>query len=289
MLQRIAHGSKLTARVIGVSVAALLAAAPVLADAQDNPAPAAPAPAAPQPAAATPVGAVEAPAQDRFTQAELEKLLAPIALFPDALLAQILPASAYPAQIVQAQRWLDKNGTAVANNDFSAVDTMKWDPSVKALVRFPDAIKKMSANLDWTTDLGDAFVNQPQDVTNTIQDLRLKAQTAGTLKTTPQQTVSRTTQEGRDVVSIAPTDPSVMYMPSYDPVTVYQPYTGVAPLLTFGTGIALGALATGAYWNWNRGWAYPPVWPGYPGYRPPYPGYRPGQPIRPGGINNGNI
>ena len=236
MLRAISGGTRFGARLLSVSFAALLAAAPILAEAQDNPpattAPAVPTPAAPspappaeppaaapaQPAARAPVAAPgsEAPILDSFTRAELEKLLAPIALYPDALLAQVLPATAYPAQIVQAQRWLDKNAAAVAKNDFSAVDAMKWDASVKALARFPEVIKKMSANLDWTTDVGDAFVYQPQDVTNVIQALRLKAETAGTLKTTSQQTVSRTKQEGRDVIAIAPTDPSVIYVPTYE-------------------------------------------------------------------------
>ena len=99
-----------------------------------------------------------------FSREELEKLLAPIALYPDPLLAQMLPASAYPVQIVQAQRWLDKNKALVAKNDYSAIDNQNWDPAVKALARFPDVIKMMSADLDWTTDLGDAEVNQPQDV-----------------------------------------------------------------------------------------------------------------------------
>ena len=101
----------------------------------------------------------------------------------------MLPASAYPVQIVQAQRWLDKNKALVAKNDFSGIDNQNWDPAVKALARFPDVIKKMSADLDWTTDLGDAEVNQPQDVADVIQELRAKAEAAGTLKTTDEQTV----------------------------------------------------------------------------------------------------
>ena len=137
-------------------------------------------------------------AAETFSRAELEKLLAPIALYPDPLLAQLLPASAYPVQIVQAQRWLDKNKAAVANNDYSGIDNQNWDPAVKALARFPDVIKMMSADLDWTTDLGDAEVNQPQDVADVIQELRAKAQQNDTLKTTAQQTVTTTQQTGHD-------------------------------------------------------------------------------------------
>ena len=180
--------------------------------------------------------------KERFTREELEKLLAPIALYPDPLLAQMLPASAYPVQIVQAQRWLDKNKALVAKNDYSGIDNQNWDPAVKALARFPDVIKMMSADLDWTTDLGDAEVNQPQDVAEVIQDLRAKAEAAGTLKTTDQQTVERVEasappgagapqgstapQAEASYISIQPTDPSTVYVPTYDPAAVYQPYTG---------------------------------------------------------------
>ena len=162
---------------------------------------------------------------------------------------------------------------------------------MKALARFPDVIKLMSADLDWTTDLGDAEVNQPQDVAEVIQDLRAKAEAAGTLKTTDQQTVERveasappvagasqgTTapQPAASYISIQPTDPSIVYVPTYDPVAVYQPYSGVAPLLAFGAGIAVGALWNNNYWNWGTGAIYPPVWAGYSGWR--------------GNVNNGNV
>jgi hypothetical protein len=230
-------------------------------------------------------------AEDKFTRAELEKLLAPIALYPDALLAQVLPASAYPLQIVQAQRWLDKNKAAAAKNDFSAADAQSWDPSVKALLRFPTVIKKLNDDLDWTTDLGDAIVNQPQDVADVIQSLRLKAEKAGTLKSTNEQKVTMQKQGDREFVSIEPSDPSLVYVPSYDPASVYDPMAGamVAGLLTFGTAIAVGALWNNNYWNWGTGAIFPPVWPGYSGWRAPYPGWRPGLPVNGGGnINIGN-
>ena len=199
------------ARLTSLSLAALLAAAPVIAEAQDNPS----APTVSSPEA----GAAQAPAsQTSFSRAELEKLLAPIALYPDSLLAQVLAASAYPIQIVQVHRWLDRNAEAVAKNDYSAIDSTNWDPAVKALARFPDVIRKMSENIDWTTDLGDAFVNQPKDVADIIQELRVEAENAGTLKTTPQQAVTSSVQDGRNIISIAPTDPSMVYVPSYDPV-----------------------------------------------------------------------
>ena len=177
----------------------------------------------PPPVSEAPQPGAPAPQAQKFTETELEKLLAPIALYPDALLAQLLPASAYPLEIVQAQRWLDKKEAAVAKQDFTGGDARDWDPSVKALLRFPDVVRKLSDDLDWTTNLGDAIVNQPQDVANVIQLLRAKAQNAGTLKTTKEQVVTTQKRDGRDVVTIESADPSVIYVPSYDPVAVYNP------------------------------------------------------------------
>jgi hypothetical protein len=249
-----------------------------------------PAPAPQQPAATQPAPVPEQ-AADTFTESELLKLLAPVALYPDALLAQVLPASAYPIQLVQLQRWLDRNKAAVAKQDFSGIDKQNWDPSVKALARFPTVVKKMNEDLDWTTDLGDAVVNQPQDVANAIQALRLKAEKAGALKSTPQQNVVRRNDSGSNVIVIEPTDPSMIYVPAYDPGVVFDPTAAAvaAGLLTFGTAIAVGAIWNNNYWNWRTGAIYPPVWPGYPGWRAPYPGWRPGQPVRPpNNINIGN-
>ena len=252
---------------------------------------ASPAPAAP-----------DASAPTVFTRQELERLLAPYALYPDALLAQLLPASAYPVEIVQASRWLAENKAAVGKADFNAVDAKSWDPSVKALVRFPDVIEKLNRDLDATTDLGDAFVNQPQDVTAMIQDLRRRAEQTGALKSTPQQRVTKRKQGETEYVVVEPADPGVIYVPSYDPVAVYDTgvplYTG---LMGFGVGVAVGAVASNV-WDWGRGWVYPPRWAGYPGYRPgggninigndinigngdrwrPGSGYRPGQGTKPG-------
>jgi hypothetical protein len=247
------------------------------------------------PAAQAPAPEAKAPQVSKISEEELEKLLAPIALYPDALLAQLLPASAYPLDIVHAERWLEKNKAAVAKQDFSGGDAQDWDPSVKALLRFPAVVKKLSEDLAWTTSLGDAIVNQPQDVANGIQLLRAKAQEAGTLKTTMEQMVTTQKQDGRDVVIIESPDPSVVYVPLYDPVAVYNPppeyVTGgvvAAGLLTFGAAIAIGSAWRGSYWNWGTGAFYPPIWPGYPGWRPPYAGWRPGMPIGGGGnIGNG--
>ena len=279
------RANKLAQSLLAFALSAALIAEPATAQAQDTPA----APSAP--ATDAEANAAESAAGESFSRDELEKLLAPIALYPDPLLAQMLPASAYPVQIVQAQRWLDKNKALVAKNDYSGIDNQNWDPAVKALARFPGVIKLMSADLDWTTDLGDAEVNQPQDVAEVIQDLRAKAEAAGTLKTTDQQTIERveasapqgagapqgTTapQAAASYISIQPTDPSTVYVPTYDPSAVYQPYTGIAPLLGFGAGIAVGALWNNNYWNWGTGAIYPPVWAGYSGWN--------------GAVNNGNV
>jgi hypothetical protein len=279
------RANKLAQSLLAFALSAALIAEPAMAQAQDNPA----APTAP--ATDAEVNAAEPAAGESFSRDELEKLLAPIALYPDPLLAQMLPASAYPVQIVKAQRWLDKNKALVAKNDYSGIDNQNWDPAVKALARFPDVIKLMSADLDRTTDLGDAEVNQPQDVAEVIQALRAKAEEAGTLKTTDQQTVERVeasvppvagapqgstaTQAAASYISIQPTDPSTVYVPTYDPAAVYQPYSGVAPLLGFGAGIAVGALWNNNYWNWGTGAIYPPTWAGYSGWS--------------GNINNGNV
>ncbi len=281
-------------RLIAFAFAAALTA-PSRAQAEDNSAAPTP-PAATQNAPAAPAaGGQRAPAaQKLFTRAELEKLLAPIALYPDALLAQLLAASAYPIQIVEAQRWLDKNKAAVAKNDFSWIDSRNWDPAVKALARFPTVIKTMSDDLDWTTDLGDAEVNQPEDVADVIQELRAKAEKAGALKATPQQTVSSVFVDDRSYITIEPVEPSIVYVPIYEPAAVYEPTVIVAPLVTFGAAIVVAAPRNRHCWDWRTGAIYPPVWAGYPGWRPPYPGRRPGQPFLLGGrplgenINVGN-
>ncbi|GGF69820.1 hypothetical protein GCM10007301_31910 [Azorhizobium oxalatiphilum] len=227
-----------------------------------------------------------AEAASSFTAEELRKLLAPYALYPDELLAQLLPACAYPVEVVQVARWLEKNRQAASEGNFAALDAQGWDPSVKALARFPDVISKLNDNLDATSDIGDAFVHQPKDVADTIQRLRQQARGSGSLETTQQQIVTVEKQGDTDYVVIESAQPGVVYVPTYDPEVVYAPpaTNWGAGALAFGTGILVGAALDNA-WDWGRGWVYPPRWPGYPGYRPGYPGYPGG---RPSGINIGN-
>jgi hypothetical protein len=206
-------------------------AAPAQAPAAPTQAPAAPAqtpaapeqqPAAPEQQPAAPAQQPAAPAQApaaAFSPDRLEKMAAPIALYPDALIAQILMASTYPLEIVEASRWVDKNPALKGAALEEALKQNEWDPSVKALCGVPTVLKLMNDNLDWTKDLGDAFLAQKTELMDTIQRMRRKAFEAGSLKTTEQQRVS---QDGETIV-IEPANPEVIYVPSYSPAVVYGP------------------------------------------------------------------
>ncbi len=113
---------------------------------------------------------------------ELEQLVAPIALYPDELVGQILTASTYPTEVVEASRWMQHHPRLEGQALADAVDQQPWDPSVKALTEFPAVLDSMNENLSWTSALGDAYVNQPQDVMSAVQALRKRAQAAGRLK-----------------------------------------------------------------------------------------------------------
>ena len=132
------------------------------------------------------------PANPRYTQldcAQLDQWVAPIALYPDSLVAQILTAATYPSQAVEADRFLERNSSLPQLELVRMVDEQPWDPSVKALTAFPSVLSNLDRNLDWTTELGNAYYNQPHDVMSAIQTMRDRAYAAGTLKTTPQQSV----------------------------------------------------------------------------------------------------
>jgi len=193
-------------------------------------------------------------ASDLFSSNELDNLLAPIALYPDPLLAQILPASTFADQVTQAAQWLR------ANNDPSQIDNQQWDVSVKAVAHYPEILYKMSDQPDWTTALGQAFVAQSNDVSTSIQRLRTQARNAGSLVTTPQQTVA----VDNGAVTIVPAQPSVIYVPTYDPYYVFGPSTGAivaSSLISFGTGFAIGAWLNRG-WNWWGGGPYYHGWVG---------------------------
>src|ERR1700678_848660 len=201
-----------------------------------------------------------APAYTTQTPAQLQQLVAPIALYPDSLVAQVLAASTFPAQIVEADRWLQNNSTLKGDALAQAVDQMSWDPSVKALTAFPTVLGNMDKNLSWTSSLGDAYYNQQQDVMDAIQVMRQKAENAGNLKTTDQQTVQT---QGSSIV-IQPADPQVVYVPAYDPWVIYggpiapwpywYNYPGIwfgGPFLSFGVGFGIGFYG-GFGWGWNH-------------------------------------
>jgi hypothetical protein len=197
------------------------------------------------------------------TPAQLQQLVAPIALYPDALVAQILAAATYPDQIVEVDRWLQQHTDLKGEQLGQEVDKQSWDPSVKALAEFPSVLANMDKNLSWTSSLGDAYVNQEQEVMNAVQLMRDRAQTAGNLKSTSQETVS---QQGQTIV-IEPADPQVVYVPEYDPWLVYGEPLGVWPgwywypgLYLTGPGIAFGfGFGTGFFggfgWGWDN-WGY---------------------------------
>ena len=191
---------------------------------------------------------------------ELQQLVAPIALYPDSLVAQILAASTFPEQVVDADRWVQSHPDLKGDALGQAVDQLPWDPSVKALVAFPSVLGNMDKNLSWTSSLGDAYYNQEQGVMDAIQVMRRRAQEAGHLNSTPEQTV---TTEGSDI-EIEPVSPEIVYVPAYDPWLVYggpigawpgwYPYPGIwydGPELFFEAGFGLGFYG-GYGWGWHH-------------------------------------
>src|SRR3982074_823186 len=127
---------------------------------------------------------------------DLQQLVAPIALYPDALVAQILAASTYPTQIVEAERWMQRHPDLKGDALAKEVDKQNWDPSVKAMAQFPSVLENMDKNLSWTSSLGEAYVTQPQDVTDAVQALREEARKAGNLNSNEQE--KETTQQKKN-------------------------------------------------------------------------------------------
>jgi len=202
---------------------------------------------------------------------ELDNLVAPIALYPDPLLSQVLVASTYPLEIVQAHQWLERNPGLAGPALTQAAEQQNWDPSVQALVMFPDVLRALNQDITWTTNLGNAYLAQAQDVMNAVQRLRQRAQQAGQLYSTPQQTVTATTEAGQPVVIIQPVSPEVIYVPAYDPVwfwgpPVYYPYPHwyyprrtAGFFFTFGPAVNVGFFLGGGWGGWP-GWGWHPYW-----------------------------
>lgn len=196
---------------------------------------------------------------------QMDSLVAPVALYPDPLLSQTLVASTYPVELIQLQQWMTKNPGLKDQALADAVAKQPWDPSIQGLAAFPDVVTKLAENIQWTSDLGNAFLAQQADVMTAVQRMRAKAQGTGTLKTSEQQKVeTQTTSSGQQAIVIEPADPQVVYVLSYDPAVAYgapaYPYPPVTypgyiagGALAFGTGLALGA-AWGGGWGYNCGW-----------------------------------
>jgi len=198
---------------------------------------------------------------------QLDQLVAPIALYPDALVAQVLTASTYANQVAEADRWRQSMGYAPAEQIAAGANAQNWDPSVKALTAFPQVLSEMDRNMRWTSDLGNAYFNQPQDVLAAIQDMRQRAQAAGSLQNTPQETVSY--DQGN--IELAPANPQVVYVPAYNPWAVYgqpvSPYPGFSllgaigsfvssALVSFGPGIMMSAFNATPFGfiGWGLSW-----------------------------------
>ncbi|HEY3704881.1 MAG TPA: DUF3300 domain-containing protein [Terracidiphilus sp.] len=187
-------------------------------------------------------------AQQPLSAEQLEQLVAPVALYPDQLIAQILTASTYPAQITAADQWVrSMNGAAPEQIAQGASAQTAWDPSIKALTAFPQVLAMLDGNLQWTAALGNAYYNQPQDVLQTIQVLRQRAEQAGNLQSTPQAQV---VQEP-NYIQIQPANPQYVYLPSYNPWYAYGAPISPYPSFEFGN----WGLYTGSGIEWGLGFA----------------------------------
>jgi hypothetical protein len=205
-------------------------------------------------------------APKKFSQEELDQVLAPIALYPDSLLAQVFIAATYPLELVMADRWVKQNKDLKGDELNKALEKQPWDASVKALTPFPEVLSMMSQKLDWTQKVGDAFLGQQADVMDTVQNLRKRAADAGNLKSTEQQKVI----VEKEVIRVEPVNPQVVYVPVYDPWSVYgtwwwpayPPYVvypypfgvAIAPgFIWFGAGLFVGAYwGSWGYWGWHN-------------------------------------
>jgi hypothetical protein len=192
---------------------------------------------------------------------QLDSLVAPIALYPDPLLAQVLAASTYPLEIIQLQQFLAKHPELKDQALVDAVMKQDWDPTVQALAPLPDVVKRLADDIQWTTDLGNAFLAQQSDVMDAVQRMRKKAEGNGALKSDDKMTVETKAEGGKDVIIIEQANPEVVYVPSYNPSVVYgapvYPYPPIyyptgGLLLSFGVGVAMGAAWGG--WCCNSGW-----------------------------------
>ena len=205
---------------------------------------------------------------------QLDDLVAPIALYPDPLLSQVMVAATYPLEVVQAFQWLQKNPGISGPALTEAAQQQNWDASVQALVVFPDVLKRLNDDVAWTTNLGNAFLAQQQDVMDAVQRMRQKAQQAGRLQSSSQETVTTTTDTGPPYIAIEPASPDVIYVPVYDPVWIWGPplwypyphwwwpprsILGGGLYFGFGGPINVGLFFGGGWHGWG-GWGWHPGW-----------------------------
>lgn len=191
---------------------------------------------------------------------QLDNMVAPLALYPDPLLSQVLVAATYPLEVVQANQWLQQNRHLTGTALMDAAKQQNWDPSVQALVAFPDVLARLNQDVQWTTDLGNAFLAQQADVMAAIQRLRARAQANGKLQSTPQETVTSQNDNGQTAIAIQPANPEVIYVPTYDPNYIWGPPAwGYYPPLfypSYGFGFGFGIPIGGFFFGWG-GW---PLW-----------------------------
>ncbi len=195
---------------------------------------------------------------DWYSREELAQMLAPIALYPDTLLSQILMASTYPIEMIEADRWLKRNPQLQSDAlDYALLDKT-WDPSVKALCHFPSILALMSERIGETTDLGNAFLAQEEEVLDMVQELRASARAAGRLSSSDRQRVI----VAQETIIIEPAQTRVIYVPYYDPYYVYggwwypdyPPYFWGPPGVGFGIGYSYWP---GFYFSWTfANWSY---------------------------------
>jgi hypothetical protein len=239
----------------------------------------------------------------------VDDLVAPIALYPDQLLAQVLTISANPQEVLDLGNWLLQNQSLQGDAMTNAAKQAGFSPSAQYLALFPQVVDNMCQQMDWTQALGEAFKSDQKGVMEAVQRKRAQAQQMGNLTSGPQMSVAtKQADNGQQYVEIQPTDPKVVYVPQYNPVTIYNtPAPAAAPaqtttatatttteksgvstgaavaigLLSFGVGMAVGSAINSNYYYPYPAWGYHSIYvvnrPYYPPpYRPPvYPGYRP--------------
>ena len=215
---------------------------------------------APQTAPTTPV----------LSANQLDNLVAPVALYPDPMLSQVLVASTYPLELVEAEQWVKANPSLHGSELMNAAKQQNWDASVQAMVAFPQVLDRLTQDIRWTTDLGNAFLAQQSGVMSAVQRLRTQAEANGKLRSTAQQTVSTETEGNQSAIQIMPADPQVMYVPYYDPAYVWGPPAwGAYPALWYPPygwgwwpGFSVGLWFGG--WGWGGlgwgGWGWCPAW-----------------------------